>query len=583
MQPSILIASPDAQFAEPLLRKLEGTGDYHVRWVHNGREALNLTSRLSFDVLILDTSLSDLAAATLHNLITEMDPDLHILEYPGAKAEEAESEAVEEPVEESRQAFIQSLADVLDRSPAELSPEQASSTPANLDEQPGSPWLQERDRTAQILVSFLMETKAHAAMLVWQGAVFASAGDLEKAALDEILTLVNRDWNGGSRVDLTRFIRLRGGTRYCLYAAPLAEGILVVVQELSIPFSQVRMQTAQLAYVLSELPELPASHTETIPKELDGGAFALPDVEEIDYLGSVEADQHRTAGENDQEPTGEMDFELDEAKAMSLAELLASMPPPNPQDDDEMEPVADLGMAFQPEGSTETDDEAEARLPWDTYETEGQPTPVATQPDLDDAMPQLTPVDEAADTLPMATELPTEETIRTPLEHPAVDELIDTIAVVAAAPEAAEQEFELTQVYESEFVFNRLAYTCVLIPRLPKQALTGEVAESIREWVPALCIAFGWKLASMTLQPEYLMWSVRVEANESPSHLVRLLRRQTSQRLFTSFNHLKDQNPSDDFWAPGYLVIAGMEPPAPQWLQRYITQTRHRQGLPVSQ
>ena len=80
------------------------------------------------------------------------------------------------------------------------------------------------------------------------------------------------------------------------------------------------------------------------------------------------------------------------------------------------------------------------------------------------------------------------------------------------------------------------------------------------------------------MRPEYLLWVASVPPNTAPSYLVRTLRQYTSQRAFASFHDLGQENPSGDFWAPGYLIIGGPQPPHAQVIKEYIERTRHLQG-----
>ena len=43
------------------------------------------------------------------------------------------------------------------------------------------------------------------------------------------------------------------------------------------------------------------------------------------------------------------------------------------------------------------------------------------------------------------------------------------------------------------------------------------------------------------------------------------------------------KNPSGDFWAPGYLIMGGSQPPPVQLIKEFIGQTRQRQGIPLQQ
>jgi hypothetical protein len=41
---------------------------------------------------------------------------------------------------------------------------------------------------------------------------------------------------------------------------------------------------------------------------------------------------------------------------------------------------------------------------------------------------------------------------------------------------------------------------------------------------------------------------------------------------------MKKENPSGDFWAPGYLIMGGTQPHPPQLVKDYIKRTRSQQG-----
>jgi REP element-mobilizing transposase RayT len=123
-----------------------------------------------------------------------------------------------------------------------------------------------------------------------------------------------------------------------------------------------------------------------------------------------------------------------------------------------------------------------------------------------------------------------------------------------------------------------LTYACLLVPRFTSHYLTGDLADHMSEWLPSICIAFGWRLEHLSIRPEYLQWVVNVQPNTSPGQLMRLMRQQTSEKIFAEFPRLKKENPSGDFWAPGYLIMGGNQPHPPQLVKDYIRETRERQG-----
>jgi hypothetical protein len=59
---------------------------------------------------------------------------------------------------------------------------------------------------------------------------------------------------------------------------------------------------------------------------------------------------------------------------------------------------------------------------------------------------------------------------------------------------------------------------------------------------------------------------------------MRLMRQQTSEKIFADFPSLIKENPSGDFWASGYLIMGGSQPHPPQLVKDYIRETRERQG-----
>jgi REP element-mobilizing transposase RayT len=124
-----------------------------------------------------------------------------------------------------------------------------------------------------------------------------------------------------------------------------------------------------------------------------------------------------------------------------------------------------------------------------------------------------------------------------------------------------------------------LTYACLLVPRFGAHFLTGDVADKLSEWMPIICVAFGWRLEYLAVRPEYLQWVVNVPPATSPGYVMRVMRQQISDKIFTAFPRLKRDNPSGDFWAPGYLIMGGTQPHPSQLVKDYIRQVRQRQGI----
>jgi REP element-mobilizing transposase RayT len=127
--------------------------------------------------------------------------------------------------------------------------------------------------------------------------------------------------------------------------------------------------------------------------------------------------------------------------------------------------------------------------------------------------------------------------------------------------------------------FASLAYTCVMLPRLPGIKLSGRLVNKLSERLQEICLAYGWRLVNHLIQPDTFQWTVKVSAIVSPGSVARVVRQQTSQFLFDQFEQFDSLLPSGDFWAPGYLIISGEQAPDTRLIGEYIKQTRKRQGI----
>lgn len=126
---------------------------------------------------------------------------------------------------------------------------------------------------------------------------------------------------------------------------------------------------------------------------------------------------------------------------------------------------------------------------------------------------------------------------------------------------------------------SELRYAFVLVPRLPKHRLEGDLAEKLALWLPELCLAYAWRLESISIEPGFLQWTLNMPAGESPESSVRTLDKHLSTRIFDEFPRIGRDNPSGQFWAPGFMVLSGTAPTVAQ-VNEYVQHTRARQGVP---
>jgi len=100
-------------------------------------------------------------------------------------------------------------------------------------------------------------------------------------------------------------------------------------------------------------------------------------------------------------------------------------------------------------------------------------------------------------------------------------------------------------------------YTCLLIPRLKSQSLDGDIADFLKEVLPELFLANGWRMEAMEIGPASLQWSVRVPPTIAPTELINVIRTQSSRKILGNFARLNRDELLKDFWAPGFLLGAG--------------------------
>jgi REP element-mobilizing transposase RayT len=124
-----------------------------------------------------------------------------------------------------------------------------------------------------------------------------------------------------------------------------------------------------------------------------------------------------------------------------------------------------------------------------------------------------------------------------------------------------------------------MSYACLLIPRDPEHLLSGKVADFIKKSIQNVCIAFGWQLAQVQVQPEYFQWVVNAKVGTPPSKCIHMIREETSKGILAAFRQFRTADGHTDFWAPGYLVLVGSEPHPPGIIQEFIKLTRQQQDL----
>ncbi len=569
MPVQILVASPHPAFGELIRISLEDSSSYRVRLVQNAVDAANAASRSAFDLAILDSDLRDQPLAGLARTILAQRPETRLIVIPPNNDPNHPSLAGI-PVQGflKKPFYLPELLEMVEKiistrpeTPPPAAPPAAhppakrpSPTPAAAAQaapQPTAPavtmqpWLSDAAQAAQYLTRMLLDSNAHAALILQEGKIWAYAGHLEQSGAQEVAAVISRYWNSQQRGDLARFIRLdSNSTDYLLYATPMGETLaLAMVFDIAMPLTRIRNQANQLARTLISTP--PPQNAEPSapavqPKPASPKEPAVPAAPQAPESGENLTD----AWEESSEPAEASWEPGDEVK---LSSFLESVPPPDP-DTTKQTPKPETGGL------------PEFVFPWEeTMSTPVNPSAAPTIPlRVRDLNPSQPPQPSTPPLSIEATQVSKPVRSKSPFGVPESLSDLDPLQPGLA----------------------RLTYTCVLVPRIPGHALNGELAEKLNQWVPQLCIAFGWRMSDCSVKSNYLMWTIDVIPSISPGSLVRTLRQKLSERMFATFPKLRGQNPSGDFWAPGYLIISGSIPPTPQLIQDFIRQTRQWQGVP---
>jgi REP element-mobilizing transposase RayT/CheY-like chemotaxis protein len=525
MTKSLLIVSTDAKFAQVLLHGLEQEG-YRVQITKGKGEAVVRADEENASLAFLDMDMGYRTVLEIGQALRMLNPEIRLVVF---SREDVPPDLDElHPWMLSPKPYF--LPDVLNMLNDNFTPpSRFSNMPTQRDVQTSDsslPWLGDVTRAAQHLTRLTLESSAQAALITRGDSLWAYAGQLSQGAAKELAMAVTRHWDGQKGSDLLRFVRLEATkAEHMLYATRLADDVvLALVFDAETPFSTIRSQAGQLVNRLSS----------------QGPETAEPSLGQRPLPASYDM------------PTEHLeDDSNDELDIPSIADILSDIPPPRPEPG--IRPVEE--QDFIPPASP---------LRSRQYSRESSPAVHANE--FDQTVEHV--VEDLDATMPSKSRRRPE----TPIRRPMPGELDET------RPHSITEVAGRVMLEPISPGLYNLTYACLLVPRFSSHYLTGDMADRLSEWLPQICIAFGWRLEYLAVRPEYVQWVLNVPPSTSPGYLMRIIRQQTSEKIFTDFTRLKKENPSGDFWAPGYLIMGGTQPHPPQLVKDYIKQTRTRQG-----
>ncbi|MCB0100799.1 MAG: transposase [Anaerolineales bacterium] len=526
MPADLMLVTPSASLGETIRRALEETKFYRVHVVNNKASAIVKANEIGAPIAMLDIALGNEWVEEIGAALRTVRKSINLTILCDETGSPPSFDTLR-PWILVRKPFR--MSDFMNA----LSNPQPVSEPVSSNTTQFMPWLNDPNKAAQHLTRLTLESSAQAALITKKNGLWAYAGGLSQNAAKEVAQTVTRNWDGQKGADLLRFIRLESTkAEHMLYATRLTtDSVLALVFDAETPFSTIRSQANQL---------LNDFGTETSERKQ-----VVQEVEESDV---------------DIPP---------------ITNILSDIPAPNPEPLTTREfnlPRKKQKETFDPNQTRVSDSLSNASV----FSREASPSMTKNQIEQmaqtqkseprHDAQSIFDEVDVTAPSKPKARP-------ETPIARPRPGETDETRE--SATTDASKK---LTSEPVSAGLYH-LTYACLLVPRFTSHYLTGDLSDHLSNWLPNICVAFGWRLEFLAVRPEYLQWVVNVQPNTSPGHLMRIIRQQTSEKIFADFVRLKRENPSGDFWAPGYLIMGGTQPHPSQLVRDYIRQTRQRQGL----
>lgn len=580
MVTQLIVVTPQKSFGTSLHKGLD-TSRYHVFSTPDFSEAIHYVRKTNCPVAVLDAELEDeeLSILDIGLALRQIKPDIQFILIAQA-GREVDISSLTPAATLTKPISISDLNSSLEKltapvvkknNPSVDSPMPETDPERALAETSRLMWLKDVSKAAQHLTRLTLESSAQAALITRQNELWAYAGQLSRDAAQELAQSIQRYWDSENESDLLRFVRLQSTeAQHMLYARKLsANMILALVFDAETPFSTIRAQAGKLVKNLSESA---FGETGQSPVTEDTPPVAVPDFTSADE--------------------GEYGEDLP-----PISELLGDVPPPIPP---KYTPAPKISLpweqqpASQPvaQGIVEHKTREDVLKPIRENQLSSPNFSRESSPAIrrDSVRRPIPALDETFGGKPVDTDMggqmaetraaKNSDDLAVTRKHEVRD---DPEAVIETRPQlVAESMTEVAHrilLEPASPALVNLTYACLLIPRFDHHHLVGDFVDRLNEWVPQVCVAFGWRLEHIAVRPEYLQWVTRVPPSTAPGYIMRIIRQQTSDRIFAEFPRYKVENPSGDFWAPGYLIMGSSQPHPQKLVRDFIKQTRARQGL----
>jgi DNA-binding NarL/FixJ family response regulator/REP element-mobilizing transposase RayT len=560
----VLVITPSPDMINKIQQALNDIGGYILISRSRPTEALELAQKSIIDACILDIFHPDFPVLTVVKELSNNQPEMRLillLSNHGLSHQDISGIIPDGFL--PRSFNTGQLLSALGRAPkntkiAETSAQQPAHTITDplagqlsqVNDPPNPlPFSRTQDFTnlSQRLSNLSTETTALALIILRRKQLLSHAGRLPYTAIQEIVDLINsysrisaenlqkevtlshqKSGNG----DMIRFVQLQSiQGKYLLYVISLTKDMLLaLVFEQETQFSKVRRQTALIAHeLLTPQSSAPLQYRTSSPE-----------------IGSQRPSQPSEA-----------------AQRAAISDLLRSQPAP---------PVTTLQTELSSAGISEATS-LEVKPAGSDMEESGSiylPSAVTSETGIEESGVESNPMEQGKqigyhDSAEFDDQLVGEplDFVPTGEEQSAQKDSGDG-SITASAPNS---------------FGNYITYSCLLIPRMPQHLLTSNLASYLFKWMGQLCLAYGWRLEHLSIHSNYIQMIAGAPLTISPAFLVRTLRQKTSQYIFAQFPPLVNENPSGDFWAPGFFISGGKQSIQTHLIDRYINEIRKHQGV----
>ena len=522
----ILVASPDRILGEQISQKLR-EANFSPLLATSAAEADFIIQGEKCTIAVLDCQLPDPGPDYLTENLRSYFNDIRIIFI------HSENRAIESiKIHQARDVylpspfFIPDLLEVINLWVAEKKSSKNNSLKSFKTQEISSrlAWLQDVNKAAQYLTRLSLEIDAQVALLIRDSRIWAYAGQLPKLATEELAQFVGHHWENSDGSDLARFVRLSTtDCEYMLYATHIGSGFVLTLCFMSeMPFTKIRAQTAELARRLTDAAQ------ESFKNDLRDH-----EQKEMVIVGDEtdgEEVQRAFVTEDESDITRNAVGVTNGGNHVEPQQVILEEHFPN------LKFSGDNNLSSVNKQLSTPDQQSYTEMPLIDNETSQQKTTFLSENKtgmLDRAsMQDINPVSQNS-----------------------------------------------VQLDSGSFDQHDISYSCVLLPRMPNHNLSGGFADLLKNEMLRLCLAFGWRLEKLNIQPKFLHWVVGVTPEVSALIVIQHIRVQTSNILFAESSRLTNENPSGDFWAPGFLVIDGRQSLTESMVLNFIQNTRNRQGI----